>query len=52
VDDVWERVSVRFGILDTPHFIVFRDGKEVDRTIGVHGNKTLSWMRELIEKGR
>ncbi|NQT08626.1 thioredoxin family protein [Candidatus Bathyarchaeota archaeon] len=51
VDDVWERVSERFGILGTPSFIVYRDGMEVDRTIGFHGNKTLSWMRELIEKG-
>ena len=51
VDGVWEEVSERFGILGTPSFIVYRDGKEVDRTIGFHGNKTLSWMRELIEKG-
>jgi len=51
VDDVWEEVSERFGILGTPSFIVYRDGKEVDRSRWFHGNKTLSWMKELIKKG-
>ncbi len=52
VDGLWEEVSERFGVLGTPSFIVYRDGEEVDRTIGFHGDKTLSWMRELIEKER
>ena len=52
VDGVWKGVSERFGILGTPSFIVYRDGEEVNRTIGFHGDKTRSWMRELIEKER
>lgn len=52
VDDVWGGASARFGLLATPSFIVYRDGMELDRNIGFHRDKTLSWMRESIEKGR
>ena len=48
VDIGREIVSNRFGIKGVPVFIAFVDGVEMERTVGFYGNKTLNWMKKMI----
>ena len=48
-DNVRDEIIERFNLRGVPTFIVFKDGVEIDRSMGFSGLKTFNWMKSIIE---
>ena len=46
--DTEEELSVRFGVMSIPTVILFKDGRELDKRIGVHPIEEFEQMLEKV----